>query len=137
MNDDINNLPRLYSRIGGAYVVSGDFDYAIKYYKEGYEIAKQHNLTIVQNELCMGIAGTYMGMGATDNALEYAKIGITTASGKAKVNSQMVLAQCYATADSLTQSGEILRAIVCDSNDYVNRYLVMRYLADITMRTKE
>ena len=137
VNDDINNLPRLYSRIGGAYVVSGDFDNAIKYYKEGYEIAKQHNLTIVQNELCMGIAGTYMGMGATDNALEYAKIGITTASGKAKVNSQMVLAQCYATADSLTQSAEILRAIVCDSNDYVNRYLVMRYLADITMRTKE
>ena len=131
INDDVNNEVLILGKIAGC---TPQPDSALKYYMEAYELSKQHNLQKLQNQMCMGMAGTYLYMGEYEKALDYAKRGIVTADSIVLVTSLETLAYCYSACDSLDKAKEVLNSIQCDSNDYINKYLILRDLSEIAFR---
>ena len=133
INDDINNKVLILGKIAS---YSSSPDSAIKYYRKGYELAKQNHLVKSQNQICMGLAATYNDMGDYEKALNYARRGITTADSTVLVSSLITLAYCYKDCDSLDQAKNILNTIPCDSDDFLNQYLVLRELSEIAYKQK-
>ena len=134
INDDINNNVLILGKIASC---SASPDSAIKYYRKGYELAKQKNLTRYQNQMCMGLASTYCYIGDYEIALDYARKGIITADSIVLVPSLETLAYCYYECDSLDQAKAVLSAIRCDSDDYINKYMKFRDLSEIAIKEQE
>ena len=115
---------------------SESLDSALKYYMKGYELAEKNKLLKSQNQICMGLAATYNYMGDYEKALNYARRGITTADSTVLASSLITLAYCYKDCDSLDQAKNILNTIPCDSDDFLNQYLVLRELSEIAYKQK-
>jgi hypothetical protein len=111
----------------------GDTNKTLKYYLRGYELAKKNKLIKSQNEIRMGIAATYLYMGENEKALQFAKMGVTSTDRTILVASLQVLSQCYYACDSLAKARDVLNDIPCDSDDYINKYLIFRNLSEIAI----
>ena len=85
----------------------------------------------------MGLASTYYYMKEKEKALDYAKRGVTTADSTVLVSSLLILAHCYYECDSLNQAKEVLNTIPCDSDDFLNVYLVLRALSNIAIQQRD
>ena len=133
INDDVNNEVLILGHIAGC---SESLDSALKYYMKGYELAEKNKLLKSQNQICMGLAATYNYMGDYEKALNYARRGITTADSTVLASSLITLAYCYKDCDSLDQAKNILNTIPCDSDDFLNQYLVLRELSEIAYKQK-
>lgn len=134
INDDVKNEILILGKIAS---FTAQPDSALKYYMKGYELANKHNLQRLQNQMCMGLAATYCYMGEYDKGLRFAKKGIVTADSIVLVPSLLELAQCYYNCDSLEKAKEILKAIQCDSTDYVNRFLILRDMSEIAIHQRD
>ena len=133
INDDVNNEVLILAHIASC---SESLDSALKYYMKGYELAEKNKLLKSQNQICMGLAATYNYMGDYEKALNYARRGITTADSTVLASSLITLAYCYKDCDSLDQAKNILNTIPCDSDDFLNQYLVLRELSEIAYKQK-
>ena len=134
INDDVNNEVLILAHIASC---SESLDSALKYYMKGYELAEKNKLLKSQNQICMGLAATYNYMGDYEKALNYARRGITTADSTVLASSLITLAYCYKDCDSLDQAKNILNTIPCDSDDFLNQYLVLRELSEIAIQQKD
>ena len=133
INDDVNNEVLILAHIASC---SESLDSALKYYMKGYELAEKNKLLKSQNQICMGLAATYNYMGDYEKALNYARRGITTADSTVLASSLITLAYGYKDCDSLDQAKNILNTIPCDSDDFLNQYLVLRELSEIAYKQK-
>ena len=137
INDDVNNEVLILGFIAEGFYTLAKPDSALKYYMKGHELAEKHNLIRSQNEMCVGLAGTYLYMGECKIALDYAREGIITADSTVLVTSLVTLAQCYIDCDSLDKAKDILDTIPCKSDDYINRYLILRNLSEIAFQKQD
>ena len=137
INDDINNEVLILGRIAGSFLSAAKPDSALKYYMRGCELAEKNQLTQYQNEMYMGLAGTCCLIGDYNKALGYAKKGIVTADSTVLVTSLETLAYCYSECDSLDKAKEVLDTIPCNSDDYLNKYLILRELSEIAIQKNE
>ena len=133
INDDVNNEVLILGKMAGCYMSLGDTNKTLKYYLRGYELAKKNKLIKSQNEIRMGIAATYLYMGENEKALQFAKMGVTSTDRTILVASLQVLSQCYYACDSLAKARDVLNDIPCDSDDYINKYLIFRNLSEIAI----
>ena len=133
INDDVNNEVLILGKVAGCYMSLGDTNKTLKYYLRGYELAKKNKLIKSQNEIRMGIAATYLYMGEYEKALQFAKMGVTSTDRTILVASLQVLSQCYYACDSLAKARDVLNDIPCDSDDYINKYLIFRNLSEIAI----
>ena len=133
INDDVNNEVLILGKMAGCYMSLGDTNKTLKYYLRGYELAKKNKLIKSQNEIRMGIAATYLYMGENEKALQFAKMGVTPTDRTILVASLQVLSQCYYACDSLAKARDVLNDIPCDSDDYINKYLIFRNLSEIAI----
>ena len=137
INDDLNNKILICGKIAECYGWCLDFDSSLIYFLKGYNIAKNHGLTKSLNTMCMGLAGIYWMDKQFDKALKYAKEGIETADSEVITNSKITLALCYLETDSLAKAKELLLNINCDSDDYINKAVIHRNLANIAILQKD
>ena len=134
INDDVKNEVLILAHLAAKYLLVDEPDSAVKYYVKGYEIAKRDHLVKSQNYMCMGLASTYCYIGDNEKALDYAQRGIITADSTVLVPSLVTLAQCYFDSDSLDKAKDILKVIPCKSDDYINKYLILRNLSEIAFQ---
>ena len=137
INDNVNNEVLILGHIAGCFLTSTEPDSALAYYMKGLELAQKNHLVKSENAMYMGIAGTYLYYEEYEKALNYARMGITTAEGKILVPSQLTLAQCYYTCDSLDKAKEVLNSIPCDEGDYLDKYLILRNMTEIVIQKGE
>ena len=137
VKDDRNNEVLILGEIAACYLAAEDPENALAYYHQGYELAEKTKFQEAKNELCTGIATSYLYLGDYWRALQYAKLGMETADSAALTSSKQVLAQCYYACDSLDQAKEVLVTIPCDSDDYVSKYLKFRDLSEIAIQKKD
>ena len=137
INDDINNEVLILGKIAGCFLSAVQPDSAMYYYMRGCDLAEKNQLVQYQNEMYIGIAGTYCLIGDYKKALGYAKKGIVTADSTVLVTSLETLAYCYSECDSLDKAKEILEAIPCNSDDYLNKYLILRNLSEIAIQQRD
>ena len=133
INDDVNNEVLILGKIASSFLADAQPDSAMNYYMRGYVLAEKNQLKNYQNNMCMGLASTYRYLDDYEKALDYAQRGITTADSAVLVSSLLTLAQCYLDCDSLAQARDVLNAIPCDSNDFINKYLILRDLSEISI----
>ena len=134
INDDVNNEVLIFGKIAAFFLGDAQPDNALQYFMEAYELAEKKHLVKSQNQMCMGLASTYRYLDDYEKALDYAKRGIVTADSSVITSSLLTLSQCYYECDSLDKAKEILNSIQCDSNDYINKYLILRDLSEIAFR---
>lgn len=134
INDDVKNEVLILAHLAAKYLLVDEPDSAVKYYVKGYEIAKRDHLVKSQNYMCMGLASTYCYIGDNEKALDYAQRGIITADSTVLVPSLVTLAQCYFDSDSLDKAKDILKVIPCKSDDYINKYQILRNLSEIAFQ---
>ena len=137
IEDDVNNEVLILGNLAAKYLPFAQPDSALKYYKRGYELAEKSHLKKSQNNMCMGLASTYYYMKEKEKALDYAKRGVTTADSTVLVSSLLILAHCYYECDSLNQAKEVLNTIPCNSDDYLNKYLILRNLSEIAIQQRD
>ena len=137
IRDDANNEVLILAHLAAKYLLVDEPDSAVKYYIKGYEIAKREHLVKSQNYMCMGLASTYCYIGDNEKALDYAQRGIITADNTVLVPSLVTLAQCYFDSDSLDKAKDILTVIPCNSDDYLNKYLILRNLSEIAIQQRD
>ena len=137
INDDVNNEVLILAHLAAKYLPIAEPDSAIKYYMKGYELANKNHLVKYKHQICMGIADYYNYIGDYKKALNYARKGIITADSTVLVTSLVTLAQCYFDCDSLDKAKEILRATPCKSDDYINKYLILRNLSEIAFQKQD
>lgn len=137
INDDVNNEVRILGFIAESYFTFAQPDSALNYFFKAYVLAEKNNLLKSQNEMCIGLANTYRYLGDSENALDYAKRGIITADSSVLVSSFLTLAQCYFDCDSLDKAKDILKVIPCKSDDYINKYLILRNLSEIAFQKQD
>ena len=137
INDDVNNEVLILAHLAAKYLPIAEPDSAIKYYMKGYELANKNHLVKYKHQICMGIADYYNYIGDYKKALNYARKGIITADSTILVTSLVTLAQCYFDCDSLDKAKEILRATPCKSDDYINKYLILRNLSEIAFQKQD
>jgi tetratricopeptide (TPR) repeat protein len=133
INDDVNNEVLILAHLATKFLLIAQPDSALNYYYKAYELAEKNHLVKTQNEMCMGLASTYCYISDNEKALDYARRGIITADSTVLVTSLVTLAQCYFDCDSLDKAKDILRAIPCQSDDYINKYLIFRNLSEIAI----
>ena len=112
------------------------YDKSLECYKKALAIAKNNGLRTTYNQVCMSMSGVLDVMGKHKEALNYAKKGFVTADSAVLVSSQIALASCYLSNDSIEQARLILESVVCDSSDFSGQYLVNRYLANVCHQKK-
>lgn len=134
IDDNVNNKVLILGHIASSYLCTDQPQKALQYYRQGYDLAEKNQLTESMNSMCMGLASAYLYMEETETALKYAKRGIKTAHGEVLIPSQLDLAQCYYASDSLEAAKAVLNAIQCDSDDYINQYLILRNLSEIAIK---
>ncbi len=137
INDDVNNEVLILAHLATKFLLIAQPDSALNYYYKAYELAEKNHLVKTQNEMCMGLASTYCYISDNEKALDYARRGIITADSTVLVTSLVTLAQCYFDCDSLDKAKDILRAIPCQSDDYINKYLILRNLSEIAFQKQE
>lgn len=137
VKDDKENEVLILGEIAACYLSAEDAENALQYYHQGYELAEKTKFHDSKNELCTGIATSYLYLGDYWRALQYAKLAMETADSVALVPTKQVLAQCYFACDSLDQAKEVLVTIPCDSDDYVSKYLKFRDLSEIAIQKKD
>ena len=137
INDDVNNEVLILAHLAAKYLPIAEPDSALIYYMKGYELACKNHLVKSQNYMCMGLASTYCYIGDYEKALDYARRGIITADSTVLVTSLVTLAQCYLDCDSLVQAKETLDTIPCKSDDYLNKYLILRNLSEIAFQKQD
>ena len=137
ISDDVNNEVLILGKIASTFLAGAQPDSALKYYIKGYELAEKNHLKKTQNNICMGLARIYRYLDDYEKALDYARRGIATADSTVLVSSLLTLAQCYQDCDSLDKAKDILRAIPCQSDDYINKYLILRNLSEIAFQKQE
>ena len=118
------------------YFTTADTSKALQYYFEAYELAEQNNLPKSRNEVCKGIANTYLFMGENARALAYAQKAATMADSVTSFSLQYTLAECYKACDSLKKAKKIYELISHDSNQ-MNSYFVYRNLSEITFQAQD
>lgn len=137
INDDVNNEVLILALLAAKYLPVAEPDSALNYYMKGYELANKNHLVKYQHQICMGIADYYNYIGNHEEALNYARRGIVTADSAVLVTSLVTLAQCYFDCDSLDKAKEILDTIPCNSDDYLNKYLILRNLSEIAIQQRD
>ena len=137
INDDVNNEVLILALLAAKYLPVAEPDSALNYYMKGYELANKNHLVKYQYQICMGIADYYNYIGNHEEALNYARRGIVTADSAVLVTSLVTLAQCYFDCDSLDKAKEILDTIPCNSDDYLNKYLILRNLSEIAIQQRD
>lgn len=137
INDDVNNEVLILGKIAACFLSFAEPDSALKYYRKGFDLAEKSQLNRSQNYMCMGLASTYCYIGDYEKALDYARRGIITADSTVLVTSLVTLAQCYLDCDSLVQAKETLDTIPCKSDDYLNKYLILRNLSEIAFQKQD
>ena len=104
IDDDVNNEVLILLNIANMYFTTADTSKALQYYFEAYELAEQNNLPKSRNEVCKGIANTYLFMGENARALAYAQKAATMADSVTSFSLQYTLAECYKACDSLKKA---------------------------------
>lgn len=137
INDDVNNEVLILGHIAGLYLVSSEFDNALKYFHQGYELSKKHHLPKSYCEMCMGIAGTYLQMEENEKALQYAKDGIIVSNDTTSILSQLTLAQCYQACDSFDKAKEIYSTVNYNESNPMNKYFVFKGLSEIAIQQQD
>lgn len=137
IDDDVNNEVLILGHLAVNFLSFAQPDSALKYYMKGYELAKKSHLQKSQNNICMGMASTYRYMGDYEKALDCAQKGIITADSTVLVTSLLTLAQCYFDSDSLNKAKDILKAIPCNSDDYLHKYIILRKLFEIDIKNQD
>jgi len=136
INDDVNNEVQILGKIAARFLSFAEPDSALKYLYIGERLAEKNHLVESQNEICMGIADTYLYMEKYETALSYAKRGIRTAEGEVLIPSLLSLAQCYQACDSLEKSQKILGTIRNSANP-LYKYFIYRDLSRIAIRNQD
>ena len=136
IKDDPNNEALILSKLAGSYSLRELYDKSLECYKKALTIAKDNGLRNTYNQVCMSLSGVLDVIGKHKEALNYAKEGFITADSAVLVSSQIALASCYLSNDSIEQARLILESVVCDSSDFSGQYLVNRYLANVFHQKK-
>ena len=137
INDDVNNEVLILGHIAGCFLTAAEPDSALKYYNWGLKVAKKNHLIKSHNEMCMGLANTFLYKEEYEKALQYAKDGISTANDTVLIFSQLTLAQCYQACDSMEQAKEIYNSINCEGSNPMNKYFVFKGLSEIAIQQKD
>ena len=135
IGDDVNNEVLILLNTANMYITSTDTDNALKCYFEAYELAEKNNLINSRNEVCMGIANTYLYIEEKTKALDYAQRAAVMADSAAFFLSQFTLAECYLACDSLQKAKDVLESISHDVNP-VHKYFIYRNLSKIALQTQ-
>lgn len=136
INDDVSNEVLILGFIAANFFTFVEPDSALSYFFRAYELAKQNNSLMFQNDMCMGIADVYLYKGENEKALDYAKRGVVTADSMMLTSAKLTLAQCYQACDSLEKSKEILQSICYDAN-LTNKFFIYRDLSQIAIQIQD
>ena len=136
IKDDPNNEALILTKLAVSYSLRELYDKALECYKKALVIANDNGLRTTYNQVCMSMSGVLDVIGKHKEALNYAKKGAVTADSVVLVSSQIALASCYLSNDSIEQARQILESVVCDSSDFSGQYLVNRYLANVFHKKK-
>lgn len=112
------NVPYTLTNIGKVYTRRGDFQKAIKYQQEGYDIAKQSNAKLEMTSTLLGMADTYLEAGST-------KSGIKTYKEAREI------AEEIGAKNELKQSYEGLSEAYAKLSDYANAFKYQTLLTNI------
>ena len=137
INDDVINEVRILGKLASLYIGDIQPDSALIYGIKAYELAEKNHLVEERNCIYMCLSTAYLQKEDYVKALDCAQKGIITADSTVLVTSLLTLAQCYMYCDSLAQAKDILKVIPCKSDDYINKYLILRNLSEIAIQQRD